>query len=379
MGAIDYRLISTDDHVIEPRDVFEGRLPARFKGRAPRVVEEDGADVWQVEGRRIPQSGLSVMAGRKFEEYSPKAARFADMRPGCFDPRERLRDMDADGVEAEVLFPSLPGLGGQTFSELEDRDFAAACLRAYNEWMADSWCAADKRRLIGQVVVPLWDVKLAVAEVERGVRLGHKAMSFSATPDSLGFPSIGDTYWDPLWSAVEDAGIPVTLHIASGRINQSALPLAPGAGAPAEVFITVAPTSNFTVLASLVFSGVLERHPKLRFLSVEGGIGWLPYLIQRADETYRKHRHWAGTRLPQPPSFYFRRQVFANFLDDAVGLALRHQIGIDNLMFEVDYPHSDTTFPRSRQIVEERFKDVPPDETRKMVRDNAIRFFNLQL
>jgi predicted TIM-barrel fold metal-dependent hydrolase len=377
MGEIDYRLISTDDHVIEPRDVFEGRLARRFRDRAPRVVEEDGADVWQLEGRRIPQSGLSVMAGRRYEDYSPKAARFADMRPGCFDPKERLRDMDLDGVEAEVLFPSLPGLGGQTFSELEDREYALACLRAYNDWMADTWCATDPRRLIGQVIVPLWDVRLAVQEMQRGVALGHKAMSFSATPEGLGFPAIGDAHWDPLWDAVEEAGIPVTLHIASGRSDASALPLAPGAGAPAEVYITVAPTTNFTVLASLVFSGVLERHPKLRFLSVEGGIGWLPYLIQRADEVYRKHRHWAGARISEPPSFYFRRQVFANFLDDAAGLALRHHIGVDNLMFEVDYPHSDTTFPRSRQIAAERFKDVPADETRRMLRDNAIRFFGL--
>jgi predicted TIM-barrel fold metal-dependent hydrolase len=379
MDAIDYRLVSTDDHVIEPRDVFEGRLPRRFQPRAPRVVEEADADVWLVEGRRVPQSGLSVMAGRAYEDYSPKAVRFADMRPGCYDPRERLRDMDLDGVDAQVLFPSLPGLGGQAFSELEDREFALACLRAYNEWMADGWCAADRRRLIGQVIVPLWDVRLAVQELQHGVALGHKALSFSATPESLGFPGIGDPHWDPLWDAVEEAGVPVTLHIASGRIDQGALPLAPGAGAPAEVFITVAPTSNFTVLANLVFSGVLERHPRLRFLSVEGGIGWLGYLIQRADETYRKHRHWAKSRISHPPSFYFRRQIFANFLDDAVGLAQRHFIGVDNLMFEVDYPHSDTTFPRSRQLVAERFKDVPPDEVRQLVRDNAIRFFDLDL
>jgi hypothetical protein len=207
MSAIDYRLISTDDHVIEPRDLFEGRLPGRFRDRAPRVIEEDDADVWLVEGRKIPQSGLSVMAGRAYEEYSPKAVRFADMRPGCYDPEERLRDMDLDGVEAQVLFPSLPGLGGQVFSELEDRDFALACLRAYNEWMADSWCSVDPRRLIGQVIVPLWNVRLALQEVQHGVALGHKALSFSATPESLGFPGIGDPHSDPLWDAVEEAGV----------------------------------------------------------------------------------------------------------------------------------------------------------------------------
>ncbi len=375
----EYQLISTDDHVVEPPDVWKDRLPSRLQARAPHVIEVDGADVWEFEDRRMSQSGLSVMAGKSFEDYSPKAARFADMRPGCYDPKERLRDMDADGVEAEVLFPGVPGMAGQIFAEIDDKPLSLACLQTYNDWLADSWCATDSRRLIGQVIVPLWDVQLAVKEFQRGVELGHKALSFTATPESMGLPGLGDPHWDPLWDAVEEAGLPVTLHIASGRMNTSALPLDPGAGARAEVFITVAPTTNFTVMATLMFSGVLERHPKLRFLSVEGGIGWLAYLLERADQTYRKHRHWTHPVISQPPSHYFRRQIFANFLDDAAGLAHRHLIGVDNLMFEVDYPHSDTTFPRSRELVAERFKEIPEDETRRIVRDNAVKFFDLEV
>lgn len=371
-----YRLISTDDHIIEPTDVWKGRLDARFQAAAPRVVEDQGVEYWVFENQRLANSGLSAMAGRRVEEYSPKAVRFADMRAGCYDPEARLADMDADGVEAEVCFPTVPGMAGTLFGKATDKDLALHCLRAYNDWLADTWCAADRRRLIGQVIVPLWDVGLAVAELERGVRLGLRALSFPNDPASLGLPGLADPHWDPLWDAVEAADVPVTLHIASGAARQS-LPLDPGAGTPAQVFITVAPTTNFVVLAGLLFSGVLERHPKLRFLSVEGGIGWLAYLVQRADEVFHKHRHWTKSRISQPPSVYFRRQIFANFLDDPVGLTCRHHIGVDNIMFETDYPHSDTTFPRSRQLVAERFASLPPDETRRIVRDNAIRFFKL--
>lgn len=375
-GGIDFPFISTDDHIIEPRDVWAGRLEARFRDAAPRVVDEDGTEAWLFEDQRVPNSGLSVMAGRDYTEYSPKAVRFEAMRPGCYDPRARLADMDADGIAAEVCFPTVPGMAGTLFAQAADKQLALRCLQAYNDWLADTWCAADRRRLIGQVIVPLWDIDLAVAELQRGVGLGHKALSFPNAPETLGLPGLADTHWDPLWNAVEDAGIPVTLHIASGALR-GALPLAPGAGAPAEAFITVAPTTNFTTLATLLFSGALERHPRLRFLSVEGGIGWLPYLVQRADETYRKHRHWTKPRISQPPSVYFRRQIFANFLDDAVGVACRHFIGIDNLMFETDYPHSDTTFPRSREVAARVLKDVPAPEARQLLRDNAVRFFGL--
>jgi len=376
--TIDYRLISTDDHIIEPPDVWEGRLEAKYQSRAPRVVEIDGEERWVFEDQKLINVGLSVMAGKKYEDYSPKAARFADMRPGCYNPTERLKDMDLDGIEAQVGFPSTPGMAGQTFAEANDKDLALRCLQTYNDWLADTWCAANPKRLIGQTIVPLWDMMLAVAEFQRGLKLGHKALSLPNDPPSMGYPRLCDPYWEPLWDAVEEAGVPVSLHIASGSQKRS-LPLTPGEGAPATVFITVGPTANFTVIADMLFSGLLHRHPKLRFVSAEGGIGWLGYLIQRADEVYHKHRHWSKPPITEKPSFYFRRQIFANFLDDAVGVTCRHHIGIDNLMFEVDYPHSDTTFPHSREIAADRFSQVPADEARKIFRDNAIRLFNLDL
>jgi predicted TIM-barrel fold metal-dependent hydrolase len=376
--TIDYMLISTDDHIIEPADVWKGRLEAKYQPRAPKVVEIDGEQRWVFESQKLINTGLSAMAGKKYEDYTPKAARFTDMRPGCYDPKERLKDMDVDGVEAQVLFPSTPGMAGQTFAEATDKELALRCLQTYNDWLADTWCAASPKRLIGQTIVPLWDMKLAVAEFQRGLKLGHKALSMPNDPPSMGLPRLSDAYWEPLWDAVEEADVPVSLHIASGSQKKS-LPLTPGEGSPATVFITVGPTANFTVIADLIFSGLLHRHPKLRFVSAEGGIGWIGYLIQRADEVYLKHRHWSKPPITEKPSFYFRRQIFANFLDDAVGITCRHHIGMDNLMFEVDYPHSDTTFPHSRELAAERFKDVPANEARQIFRGNAIRVFKLDL
>ncbi len=378
-NSIDYGLISTDDHIIEPPDVWEGRLEKKFQERAPRVIEVDDMDYWVFEGKQIPNIGLSVMAGRPYEEYTPAPVRFRDMRKGCYDPKERLRDMDRDGIEISALFPTVVGMAGTLFSECEDRELALRCLQTYNDWLADTWCAADSDRFVGQMIVPLWDLDLAVEELQRGVGLGHQALSFPNAPESLGLPNIGDPHWDRLWDAVEEVGVPVSMHIASGSMRDSPLPLAVAAGTPAEVFVTVAPSSNFISVATLLWSGVLQKHPNLRFLSVEGGIGWIAYLVQRADDVYVKHRYWTKAVLKEKPSFYFRRQIFANFMDDEVGLATRHQIGIDNIMFEVDYPHSDTTFPHSKELVTQRFKDIPPDETRKIVRDNAIDFFNLNV
>jgi predicted TIM-barrel fold metal-dependent hydrolase len=373
-----YRLISTDDHVIEPANVWEGRLEAKYQDRAPRIMEVDGEERWVFENRKLVNVGLAAMAGKKYEDYSPAALRFSDMRIGCYDPHERLRDMDLDGVEAQILFPSVPGMAGQVFAEADDKDLAYRCLQTYNDWLADSWCAVDPRRLVGQVIVPFWDMDLAVKELRRGIALGHKALSLPNDPASMGYPALARPYWEPLWNAVEELDIPVTLHISGGSQKRT-LPLKPGEGAPGSVFITVGPTANFIVLADLAFSGVLANHPKLRFLSVEGGTGWIAYLLQRADEVFTKHRHWSKPPITEKPSLYLRRQIFANFLDDAVGLETRHHLGVDNLMFEVDYPHSDTTFPHSKKIASELFASLPDDETRKMLRDNAIRFFKLDL
>jgi predicted TIM-barrel fold metal-dependent hydrolase len=377
--ATDYRLISTDDHIIEPAGLWDGRLETKFQDLAPRVVVDGDMDYWEFDGERTPNIGLSVMAGRPYEEYTVAPVRFADMRKGCYDPKERLLDMDRDGVEISVLFPGVPGMAGAGFSQIKDKPLALRCIETYNDWLSDTWCATDPNRFVGQMIVPLWDVDLAIKELQRGIGLGHKALSFPNAPESLDLPNIGDEHWDPLWDAVEEAGIPVSMHIASGSMRDSPLPLAVAGGTPSEVFVTVAPSSNFISVATLLFSGVLQRHPKLRFMSVEGGIGWLGYLIQRADEVWTKHRFWTKSVIKEKPSFYFKRQLYANFLDDEVGLTQRYHIGIENIMFEVDYPHSDTTFPNSQELVAKRFKDIPADETRLIVRDNAIKFFGLDL
>jgi len=376
---IDYRLISTDDHIIEPPNVWDDRLESKFQPHAPKLLDLEDMEVWTFEGKKLPNTGLSVMAGRKYEDFTRDPVRFRDMRAGCYDPKERLADMDQDGIEASALFPTVPGMAGSLFSGASDKALGLRCLETYNDWLADTWCATDPNRFIGQAIVPLWDIELAVKELQRALALGHKALSFPNAPESLGLPHIADKYWDPLWDAVEEAGIPVSMHIASGSMRNSPMPMPVAEGTYNEVFVTVAPSTNFISVGTLLWSGIFDRHPKLRFLSVEGGIGWLPYLMQRADAVYEKQRHWINAKIKNKPSSYVKDHIFANFIEDEVGLALRDFIGVENIMFEVDYPHSDTTFPNSQSLVGERFKGVPADETRKIVRSNAIDFFGLDL
>ncbi len=370
-----YNLISTDDHVLEPADTWQKRVPAALKERAPKVVSQNGQETWVIDGERHRHVGLSAMAGRKFEEYTVAPVSFAEMRPGCHDPHHRLKDMDQDGVDAQVLFSSLPGFAGQTFLNLNDKKLALACVRAYNDFLVGEFCAVNPQRLIAQCIVPLWDAEAAAQELDRAVQLGHKGLAFSGNPESLGLKPVPDPYWNPLLARVEDLGVPMSIHIASGMAGMG--PLSPGAGAPAEVFVTVAPSTNMAIVANIIFSGVPARFPKLNLVSVESGIGWIPYFLERADHVYQRHRFWTKSILTQPPSFYFRRQVYATFLQDKAGIFSRSLIGVDNAMWESDYPHSDTTWPNSQKVVKEMFAGVPKQDQRKITVDNAVKLFHL--
>jgi predicted TIM-barrel fold metal-dependent hydrolase len=378
-----YNTISVDDHVVEPPDVWQDRLPAKLRERGPRVVHTEDADVWQIGDHRSPITGLSAMAGRRFEDYTPKAVRYADMREGCYDAVARLADMDTDGVDAQVIFGTLAGLAGGTFIELaaEDAELAMACVRAYNDWLAGEWCATDPNRLIAQCILPLWDLRAAAAELERAVGLGHRAALIPGLPHAFDLPPLADDAWEPLLRTCEEAGIPVALHIGGslGR-RQSAETLgalSPGAGVPAETLVAMTPLSNYGVLANLILTGVPARYPRLKIVSVESGIGWVAYFLERLDWTYERHRFWTKSILTEPPSHYFRRQMYATFLVDDAGIDLIERIGPGNVMWESDYPHSDTTWPNSQAVIKEHMGHLAPDVLHDVVAGNAVRVYNL--
>ena len=373
----EYTVISTDDHIIEPEGVFDGRLSREFADRTPKLEHADDSAVWTVPGLEpIEMSGLSTAAGQKVEEFSPKSKTFDQMRPGCYDPAERLKDMDIDGIDAQVTFATLPGLSGDRFMALDDKEYATALMRAYNDWLIDEWCAADPERLFGAAILPLYDLEESANEIRRVAERGMKCIALPSSPQGIpGVKGYPDAAWEPVWQAMTETGLPAEIHIVSGGDDMRALA---SSGVGREIFVALAPSTNMVTVATLLFSGILLKYPDLKFISAESGIGWLPYFIERADYAHRKHRFWTGSKIDTPPSELFRRSIFANFISDRAGVEGRHLIGIENIMIGTDYPHTDSSWPDTQNVIKEQMGDIPDDERHAILAGNAIRVFNLQ-
>ncbi len=379
----EYQVISTDDHVVEPPNVWQSRLPAHLRDSGPKMVSTGEADVWEIAGERYPISGLAAMAGRSFEDYTPKAIRLEDMRPGCYDSVARLEDMDEDGVDAQVLFGTIAGLAGGTFIDLASKhaELALECIIAYNDWLASEWCAKDPGRLVPQAILPLWDPGASAEEVERAASIGHRGILIPAIPQAFGLPPLADDAYTPVLDACSNTGLPVALHIGGSIARKQAAELAggltPGSGVPGETIVAITPLANFSVFANLIFSGIPERHPNVDFVSVESGIGWVPYFLERMDWTYTRHRFWTKSTLKDLPSNYFRRQMYATFLVDDTGIDALDAIGSKNVMWESDYPHTDTTWPNSKQIIEEHLGHLDAGVRHQVLAGNAQRVYGL--
>jgi predicted TIM-barrel fold metal-dependent hydrolase len=282
--------------------------------------------------------------------------------------------MDRNWTEASLCFPNFPRFCGQTFLEAQDHDLALLCVRAYNDWMVEEWCGGSGGRLVPLCLVPLWDAALAAAEVRRNAARGVRAVSFSEIPPYLGLPSIHSGYWDPFFAACSETATVVNLHIGSGTKMPSTSP-----DAPLGVPVTIGFGNCMASLADYLFSGKLAQFPGLRLMYAEGQIGWIPYLLERADDVWSQHRAWVAgpTSTPDPPSTYYYRQVFGCFFRDRHGLASLAECGVDNVMFEVDYPHSDSTWPDSKAVALEIMAGLPDETVEKLVRGNAIRALGL--
>jgi predicted TIM-barrel fold metal-dependent hydrolase len=372
MRTEDLILVSVDDHVVEPPDVFENHLPRKYRDRAPKLVRKsDGTELWVFEGRQLPNIGLNAVVGRVPEEFGMEPTAYEQMRPGCYNVHERVRDMNANGVLGQMCFPSFPQFSGQLFAGCKDKELALALLRAYNDWHIDEWCGSYPGRFIPLSLPPIWDPKLMADEVRRVSKKGCHTLSFSQDPSGLGHPSIHDEYWDPAWQACVDEGVVVTVHIGSGPGMFFTSP-----DAPVDVMITNTPMSICNFAGDLLWSPILRKYPTIKFALGEGGIGWVPYFLERADYVYEHHHRWThqdfGDKLP---SEVFREHCITCFIDDAFGIENRHAIGIDTITWECDYPHSDTTWPRAPEVLSRCFDDVPDDEINKITHENAIRHF----
>lgn len=387
-------LISVDDHVLEPAGVWQDRVPQRFKEAAPRVIRDEQGETWVYEGKRLPTTGLMAAAGRTKDQFNPAAVSFEEMRPGCYDSKARLEDMDQDGVLASLCFPTFPRFCGQTFYEAKDRELGMLCVKAFNDFILDEWAAVAPGRYIPGIIIPLWDPPAGAAEIERCAAKGAKTVFFSENPSMLGLPSIHDKdhYWDPVFSACSEVGLPLSIHIGSSSKLPSTSP-----DCPLIVTVALVPMNAMVTCVDWLFSGNLERYPNLKICLSEGGIGWIPYALERCDYTLDRQGAWAaegdftwdlsggtvesrggsgGLKYSTIPSQRFKEQVFGCFIDDIHGVDCIDLIGVDNIMIETDYPHTDSSWPHSIGTAHKRLAGRSDEDKYKILQGNAMRVYN---
>ena len=378
MNLDDMILVSIDDHVIEPPDMFVNHVPEKYRDQAPVLKRSSkGIDYWSFAGQTTSTPfGLAATVGWPTEEWGFEPGSLSELRPGCFDIHERVRDMDANGVLASMNFPTMAGFSGRTFNEVDDRDLGLMMLRAYNDWMLDEWCATYPDRFIPLGIIPMWDPELAAEEIHRIGKKGCRSITFPETPHILGLPSFMSGHWDPVFKAMCEENMVLSLHIGIGFnvIN-----------APEEAsteHLMVLSTQIAAISAQDLLFGPLRKFPELKVAMSEGGIGWVPFYLERVDRFW-EHQSWVhGAKDFAPggkmPSDVFREQFLCCYITDAAGLEMRHLVGMDNIAWECDYPHTDTTWPESPEYAWKQFQDAgcTKPEIDQITFENACRFFD---
>ena len=371
-----YRIVSADDHLIEPPDLFEGRMPAALQDRAPRIVEsDDGRQAWIYEGRSYGNIGLNAVVGRPKAEWSMEPANFDEMRLGCWDIHARIEDMDLAGVEASVCFPSLiAGFSGSVFSQSKDPDLGLACIRAWNDWHLDVWAGTYPGRIIPLQISWLNDPAIAADDVRANAERGFRALTFAEMPAKLGLPSLHTGHWDPLLAACEDTGTVVCLHTGSA----SWIPM-PCDDLPFEMLPTLFTVNAYVAAADWLWSGVCSRFPKLRIAVSEGGLGWVPMLADRVD--YVLDHSASGLdaiqwRDERKPSEVLAENFWYCTIDDPSTLdSVLARFGPEHVLLEVDYPHADSTWPHTQAIAHERLGHLDLDVVEMLTHRNAEELF----
>jgi len=369
-----YTIVSVDDHLIEPRHLFEGRVPKHLADGAPRVVTNDvGQEAWEFEGTLYPQVGLNAVVGRPKDQWTIDPARFDEMRRGCWDIEARIADMDIDGVYASLCFPSLiAGFAGTVFSRSADAELGLACLRAWNDWHLEEWVAPHPDRMIPLQLAWLRDPHVAADDVRRNAARGFKAVSFPENPVDLKLPSMHTDHWDPLLRACEETETVICLHNGSSGWTGSRSP-----EAPLELYTTLFPVNALTTAADWLWSGIPWRFPGIRIAMSEGGIGWVPMLLDRIayvrDHSASGLSAWKGGSLT--PMDGLRRNFWFCTIDISSTIALRDHIGIDHICLESDYPHADSTWPDTQSQAAAGLAGLRDDEIRRLTWQNASELF----
>jgi len=350
----------------------------RTPGSGSSVADAPGArwcDLWLYDDLEwvFPAAMAAVGPLREVEASTPVA--YDDMLPGCYDQAARLADMDANHVDAAICFPNtLTRFCGQTFYETPDKDLGLACVKAYNDWMVEEWCDPSIGINIPLCIIPLWDVELAGKEIQRNAARGVRAVCFSELPTRLDLPSIHTGYWDPMFATCAETGTTVCMHVGSSSTDPFS-----SEDAPKGVGGMVGFNNSMASLGDYLFSGKMAQFPKLKIAYSEGQIGWIPYALERADTVWDKHDAWqkSKARIPEPPSSYYYGRIYGCFTADHHGLHSLAEVGPNNICFEVDYPHTDTTWPNSKAYAEKMLADFDEKVAYDVLRGNAIRMLEL--
>lgn len=377
MELNDMVIASVDDHIIEPPTMFDQHLSSEFRGLAPEyVMGTDGHAFWkwEHEGLRTYNVGLNAVVGRPREEYGVEPMNIDQMRKGTWDSAARIDDMNAAGMLTSVNFPTFCGFDGSWFWKAKDKANAARVIAAYNDWHIDEWCGPYKGRYIPTAILPLWDVPTAIKELQRVIKKGCRSISFPSNPLAQGAPaSIHAEIWEPLWALCDDEQVVLNCHIGTGQ------PAAASSNdSPISAWITSLPMAIGTDAADLLHLTALTRYPNLKFSLSEGGVGWIPYMLERADFVYDHHGPWVrcewGGRLP---SEVFREHFLSCFIEDKFGCANYKAVGEDIIAYECDYPHSDCTWPNVPEKLYGCVQDLPDSIVDKITHANVFRFFNV--
>ena len=373
MNMNDMVLISVDDHITEPPDMFEKHLSKADLATAPLFgIDAAGKAFWTYQGMYMPSVGLNAVVGRPLEEYGMEPNSLEEMRAGVYNVHERVNDMNANGVAASLNFGTVVGFDGGRFHRAENKDQALIHLRAYNDWHIDEWCAAYPGRFIPCAILPTWNMSATVAEIKRISAKGCTAVSLNENPTSQGLPSVHNDYWEPMWKAITDHDITMCLHIGAGNPVPHA-----SMETPIEAWITTMPMSSAIGAADWLNLSALARYPSMKVALSECGLGWIPYFMERADFSHSRHKAWTNSDFQgQKPSDIFKKHFMVCFIDDAYGLRNLDLFNENLVAYECDYPHSDTLWPECPEHLWKTLDHLSGDQINKITHRNAMKWFN---
>ena len=378
MKLNDMVIISVDDHISEPPHLFSNHLSGPALASAPQFkTKSNGTNYWDYQGLKMSSVALNGVIGRPKEEYGMEPTALSQLRKGCWDAAARVGDMDVNGVAASLNFGTLIGLDGLMFCTAPDKTHAVQHVQAYNDYHWEEWCRAFPGRFIMNGIIPAWDMNATVAEVNRLAKLGCTSISFNENPTKRGLPSVHNAYWEPLWKVCADTDMTINLHIGAGNPSPHA-----SDESPIEAWITTMPMSVSVGLADWLHLAALQRYPGLKIAMSESGIGWIPYLLERADYAHMQHHAWthSDTYLKGlKPSEVFKKHFYSCFIDDAYGCRNLDLVGEDHVCYEVDYPHSDAPWPDAPEVLWRSVGKLSDALIDKVTHLNAMKLYRFDL